>query len=362
MGLGPVGSLPLKIMSELTEKQHRLANTDEVANLDVLRSVAVLSVFFAHLYNHLHPGYSNTAWHFGQLGVLAFFVHTSLVLMFSLERQERSGLPIYSTFYIRRFFRLYPLSILFVTLAALGTPGMVQKWTMPQLLTNLTLTQNLFRQENMVGALWTLPLEVQMYVVLPFLFVFLWARKWSWVVALILASIPLAFVAILGSDRLGVLAYVPCFLGGVLAWKLSRTYAPIFPGWLWPVGLAAVSLIWCRAINLQPYDTYLRWVFCVSLGAIIPMFHSLSNSPFTRVAAIVAKYSYGIYLSHVMVMDIAFKVLRESSPILQWGTFTILATAIPVLAFHLVESPMIQVGRMLGRRKTTPAREKQIAA
>lgn len=337
-------------MSELTEQQARLSNTEEVANLDVLRAIAVSSVFFAHLYNFVRPGYSNAAWHFGQLGVLAFFVHTSLVLMFSLERQTQGRQPLFSTFYIRRWFRLYPLSILFVVGAYVfhlspDGPGLFREWAPTQLVANLTLTQNLFRQPNMVGGLWTLPLEVQMYITLPFLFVFLRRREWPWVVGIIVVSIPLAFLAIVVTDRLSVLAYVPCFLGGVLAWRLSRTYTPIFPGWGWPIAIATASVIWFCAPNLQPYDTYLRWVFCISLGSVIPMFHSLGNTIFTRIAAIVAKYSYGIYLSHILVMTLAFRFLRASSPVLQWGVLAILTTALPVLAFHFVEAPMIALGR-----------------
>ena len=84
-------------------------------NLDFLRAVAVLLVLFHLLIttNTRLPDY------FGQFGVLLFFVHTSLVLMFSLERIERNKQELFITFYIRRLFRIYPLSIVCVSIIVL---------------------------------------------------------------------------------------------------------------------------------------------------------------------------------------------------------------------------------------------------
>jgi peptidoglycan/LPS O-acetylase OafA/YrhL len=57
------------------------------ANLDVLRATAVLMVFCHHL---LEYGYfsERRVSGLGQFGVLIFFVHTSLVLMMSMERNS----------------------------------------------------------------------------------------------------------------------------------------------------------------------------------------------------------------------------------------------------------------------------------
>src|SRR4030088_2844768 len=84
------------------------------ANLDFLRSGAVLMVLVNHLTRHYHFDRFDDV---GLFGVLLFFVHTSLVLMYSMQRSPMAGFALVIAFYIRRFFRIYPLSILAVLTA-----------------------------------------------------------------------------------------------------------------------------------------------------------------------------------------------------------------------------------------------------
>ena len=83
-------------------------------NLDLLRSLAVLLVFADHLCMCLHIEHFH-GWDLpsmGIAGVFMFFVHTSLVLMWSLERKPHT-----LDFYIRRVFRIYPLAVTALTVA-----------------------------------------------------------------------------------------------------------------------------------------------------------------------------------------------------------------------------------------------------
>ena len=138
------------------------------ANLDVLRAIAVMCVFSAHLFRFSRGYHTQFQLLMGQLGVLMFFVHTSLVLMFSLERSRLDGLPLVFSFYVRRAFRIYPLSIFCVLLVYFiryrpdpDLPFVHWTWTHTDLFANLTLTQNLFQVRDFLSVLWTLPLEVQ---------------------------------------------------------------------------------------------------------------------------------------------------------------------------------------------------------
>jgi peptidoglycan/LPS O-acetylase OafA/YrhL len=95
----------------------------------------------------------------------------------------------------------------------------------------MALTTNLTYTDIMVGGLWTLPLEVQMYIALPFRFLLGRMRGWRDMASLWIASLALAIVQIeTGHGRLNVLGYAPCFIGGVLGWKLSLTARRNLPG------------------------------------------------------------------------------------------------------------------------------------
>jgi len=91
------------------------------ANLDFLRVTAVLLVLAQHVCKRMHVeqiGWVATS-SLGLFGVLLFFVHTSLVLMYSMERSGLTGWLLFKNFYVRRVFRIYPLSVVAV-LAALA--------------------------------------------------------------------------------------------------------------------------------------------------------------------------------------------------------------------------------------------------
>lgn len=89
----------------------------ESTNLDILRATAVLCVVVGHFFASARLPFP-TNWPF--FGVTLFFIHTSFVLMGSLARLELTGFTrpwrLALAFMIRRIFRIYPLSVLFVLL------------------------------------------------------------------------------------------------------------------------------------------------------------------------------------------------------------------------------------------------------
>ncbi|MCU1238339.1 MAG: acyltransferase 3, partial [Candidatus Solibacter sp.] len=98
--------------------------------------------------------------------------------MQSLARLKLESVALIFAFYIRRIFRVYPLSI-FTVLAVLAlkipaaSPYPFEFPSLTALLSNLALCQNLTLSQSVTGPLWSLPFEVQMYGLLPILFIFL---------------------------------------------------------------------------------------------------------------------------------------------------------------------------------------------
>jgi peptidoglycan/LPS O-acetylase OafA/YrhL len=332
--------------------------SQDSANLNLLRTIAVLLVLFDHTIKFLgfeYLGSVHINW-VGRIGVVFFFVHTSLVLMLSLERSKLDGSRLALNFYIRRIFRLFPLSCFFVLFTWLiGIPqasvhphlfyGM--RITPKVLFTNLTLTQNVFGVKDVMGQLWSLPVEWNMYLVLPLLFVL--ARKWprkflwaAWPTAVLLGELYLQHRDLRGLWRLNLLLYAPCFIPGIMAYVLSRRVRRRFHTFLWPVTLCVLVLLFLSRPS-WPFT----WVIALAVGSSVPFFSDQSNRIVNAATHNIAKYSYGIYLGHTFCIWTAFSFLRYHPWYVQAATFLILVIAIPVICFFLIEQPGIHAGKRL---------------
>lgn len=333
-------------------------------NLDVLRAIAVLAVFIAHLGlsvgGHLIANMSARLEAVGRFGVLIFFLHTSLVLMCSMERSRaEAGFAI--RFYVRRAFRIYPLAIVAVlTTYFMQLPP--NAWShldfmpvsMLQLGANLLLVQNIAREPSVLTVLWSLPLEVQMYVVLPALFVFVDTGTWRIRLGLtyLLGGVGALVVWSL-TGKLNLFAFIPCFLSGILAFKRIKCQRTL-PGLMWLVlilsslvGLAICPLYqrhYCKPIGIA-----FEWIAVFVLGYSWPMFREIKSDRLATAAHLIAKYSYGIYLFHTIALYFVFVSLRTT---LLLGTImaVVLTSALAVLGYYLIEEPMIGAGRRVAVR------------
>jgi peptidoglycan/LPS O-acetylase OafA/YrhL len=341
-------------------------------NLDILRAVAVLCVLGDHTMSARRTSLAPLIddWTLGRMGVLFFFVHTALVLMSSLERQGTTKHHWVRAFYIRRAFRIYPLAIASVLIYAvfslpasapiMGVSGPSAPLNAVTLAANLTLTQNLTGSENILAQLWSLPLEVQMYALLPLCF--LVARRG----AVAMAAMVGAFIAmgaivhwggIRGSWRLSMFEFGPCFMGGVLAYHVARRkMRRRAPAWLWPFAIvgAAALLVASRATATEPYR---GWLPCLLLGACIPLFNDAAESVVTRAAHKICEVSYGLYLLHVVALVISFVVLRRTPLLVSWTAYAVLLAALPYIAFRFLEKPCIRLGAAVVGARTPKVTE-----
>jgi peptidoglycan/LPS O-acetylase OafA/YrhL len=339
--------------------------SNDSPNLDFLRSGAVLFVVCFHVLlvleqNHYIEKESLGGLHsIGNWGVLIFFAHTSLVLMFSLERQRSRfpGQPAYLTFLVRRIFRIYPLSIFVVACVAISRipvgdiiaghlVSVSLRW--PGILANVFLVQNLTRTPSIIAPLWSLPYEMQMYLFLPALHSFVRSARG---IAPIFILWALAFVAAIPAERLdrrgfpNLIEFAPFFLSGIIAYRMTKMRSLRLPGWMWPLVTAAIT-----AIYLQRPSFIRGWGCILLLGMAIPQFQEMS-SPFARkIFKAIARYSYGIYLVHFACVWLAFQVFGNSA---MWVKIVILSVTVASISFvlyHMIEEPMIKLGTALATR------------
>ncbi len=154
-----------------------------IPGIEALRGIAVLAVILYHFDQNLLPS--------GYLGVDLFFVISGFVVTRSLYKMR--GLTFWrylTTFYIKRFRRLYPILFVFVVVAFLSLVLIDQydKQTLRTGALGLLGLANLFLIRtgddyfalhpdlNLFTHTWSLGIEEQFYFVLP-LFLFVFARS-----------------------------------------------------------------------------------------------------------------------------------------------------------------------------------------
>ena len=86
------------------------------------------------------------------------------------------------------------------------------------------------------------------------------------------------------------------------------------------------------------------------LGLVIPRFMPLSARWLTSASHCIAKYSYGIYLTHCFAIWLAFERLGSLPMAVKTLLFTAVGIGLPVLFYHGVEEPMILVGKRVADR------------
>jgi peptidoglycan/LPS O-acetylase OafA/YrhL len=334
----------------------------ELRNLDVLRAFAVLAVAGSHLYRYsVGPArFPTFVDNFGVGGVLFFFVHTALVLLMSMQRTRSNHLTL--SFYIRRAFRIYPLcwTCIILVLATGLTDTAPDK--MAQLggggvLVNLALVQNIIRYPNVEMPLWSLPWEIQMYLLLPafyflmkkhdqiFLPVAMWFAATVLAVAFCAFKVPRAFHGTI---------FPPMFLGGMIAYRLLGRVRERFRSFAWPVAILALMLARCLLLQGILIDTArnaaVNAVVCLILGLGIPYFGEVQAPWLRYISHQLAKYSYGIYLLHVPSLALVFTYLRWLPLPFKIGAFVAITGVASIATFHLIEDPLIQVGRSIARK------------
>ena len=318
------------------------------SNLDLMRSIAVLLVFVDH--TTLSAGRNtlggwNLRW-IGVFGVYLFFVHTCLVLMWSLERRAHT-----LDFYIRRVFRIYPLAIVAICITLifrlpLHRTGHIGPGTV---LSNVLLIQNLWVHMDILGVLWSLPLEMQMYLMLPVFFVFARRERAIWPFLIFWAVACAAALASYGPDvGNGLYSIVPHFLPGIIAYIGYKHIRSHLPSWTF-VGLLAILLFFFEEHPSVPRG----WIVCLVLGLLLPRFRDVQNRFIVKGSHLLATYSYGVYLLHMVALWLGFTYLEHRPFWLHMSVTLVSLTVMAIGAYHLIERPAMSLGSRVANKIQT---------
>ncbi len=334
------------------------------ASLNLLRVVAVTCVVADHALGLWGPTVLRvplTA--VGHAGVAIFFVHTAAVLMASLERMPPgSTASRTATFMLRRALRIYPLAIVAIlAVVAIGIPASAGRLATPSvfaapdtrtLLANLALVQNVVpNAPHLISVLWTLPIEMQLYLLLPVAFAVA-RRGVRGAVIMLVVTIPIAVLVRArpwsGLAVVTALRFAPCFAAGVLAWALCRA-SPTRARWSWAVSIGAAAALLIGFVVIRPWDEGIVkwWVFCLGLGLVVPKLPDLPTGWLARASEQVALHSYGVYLFHVPLLWLAFQRGRALGAPVSALVFASALVIVCAVSYRLIEKPGIELGRRL---------------
>ena len=154
--------------------------------IDGIRAIAVLWVIIFHVWIFQYNTFPEllsvvvqnplTVWITkGDLGVDLFFVISGFLIGTILFKEfKRTQSLNFKSFYIRRFLRLFPVYFFSMIIALYFlSGGGAERW--PSAWSNLLYINNYVRDSYM-GWTWSLAIEEQFYIVIPFLIVFLFPK------------------------------------------------------------------------------------------------------------------------------------------------------------------------------------------
>lgn len=361
--------------------------TERVTELDGIRGFAIALVLVWH-YVHaqlqqVEPGtplaFLKQAVSFTWSGVDLFFVLSGFLIAGILLDHREAG-NYFRVFYIRRICRIFPLYymhlVLLVMLLVLGAgraPGLywlfdtasLSLWSYATFTQNIVMASRSVMGSDWLAVTWSLAIEEQFYLVLPFIIRFAPARTLPWILGGLLlmapmlrASFPGAWAVIGTPWRADSL-----MAGALLAWFVRK------PGfmetaiarhrWLYVVfwfllgGAVATVFVTARfPFNLT--FTYL-WLSCLYAVLLLVVLVDRDGwiARLFRPRALVwlGTVSYGVYLFHQAVSSLLHGLIRYLPPtLMEWEGVAVTCLALVVtlmlagLSFRCFERPIINFG------------------
>lgn len=318
-----------------------------IYRLDGLRALAILMVVI------FHSGHFNI-W-FGSSGVDLFFVLSGYFIT-GILRRTRTTENYWSRFYIRRAARILPPVILLMVAYTFAT----KRVEIVTVLGYGLFAGNILQMTTRFGSavlspLWSLAVEEHFYLLWPMV-VLLFNRR---TLLVILSAVLLAEPIIRAIATPHLATYAPIYfltpfrLDGLAAGSLLALLTegdaelPRQRGYGLLALTMAPGLLLCTvanrnantiAYNSLSYSFYAVLYFCV-LAWVLTLdrgfFYSLLSS---KPIAYLGRISYGVYLFHIPVAQISFRLLRRDPFPLDF----LLTLVVASLSYRFVERPIMR--------------------
>lgn len=369
-----------------------MAHTNgKLAGLDHLRALAIITVLFYHYRMFKHPEWIDSIMGFGWTGVDLFFVLSGYLISSQLFARIAAERPIsLPEFFIKRFFRIIPAYLVVLAIYFL-VPAFHEKEALPPLWKFLTFTQNFGFDIKNLGTfshVWSLCVEEHFYLVFPLVLitmVYFNATKRGGL--LLLALLIFGFAARLftwyalvlpdaGNDTFGITwykqIYYPTYnrLDGLLAGvSIAALFAfkPSAKEWITRYGNVTLVLgvmvltgAWFLCEDQKSFYASIFGFPLVSAGYGLLVMAAISPGCIlykyeSRVTALIAKLSFGIYLIHKGVIHVIQPLFVKVDIAPKGNLMFLLCLVGTMLAalvlYKIVEEPFLRLRQRILDRK-----------
>ncbi|KXU86006.1 acyltransferase [Caballeronia megalochromosomata] len=354
---------------------------DKDVAINAWRGIAALLVAYFHCrqvtwigmqqFHRMSPAFdANTVFSYltfpiawGSAGVPIFFVISGYCIHRAMARKliADPSTPLDSAhFLLRRFTRIYPVLIaaLLLTLALdslsetfMPVSRKINPFDLHALIVNLLSLQGIAGKTfGSNGALWTLSIEVQFYLVYPLL-IAMRRRLGMRGVLVVVGLVNIASALLFEPHRIVVFtSYWFAWTTG--AWIAESKTAGVRA--LPRMGLiaAAIALAGCAAFSIAQYAAFQLWAIAFAVYLFAALGKPMRESFAVRGLSWIGEFSFSLYVVHLPVFVLLGSVFFRSA--LQthiWASFAFTAVAVAVaFAFYLlVERPAMMWSASLKR-------------
>ena len=295
-----------------------------------------------------------------EFAVAGFFVISGYVIIASYEK-----LPVITSFYAKRFFRMYPLYMLVILIQAVGMSlfflddlGAQAASITKYLAANLVMLNFLqydiggllatTRNPGINPALWTLKIEVMFYAIVPILcWVFHRFRAWGLAGMFIASTLYAEYLTRTGHHELarqlpGALRFI--VVGMALYYYRHKLAVPV----KYAVPLSAIGFAW---LQFRDYPMPSA-IYPLLAGPIIIL--CATRIPLPRPKS---DLSYGVYLFHSPLIQ--FSILTGIYHDSLWFLLLLIGVAcgLAYLSYRFIEVPCVALGQRISKAAamTAPA-------
>ena len=327
-------------------------------SLDVLRGVAIVLVIFHHIHcdNPVLRLFQNGGW----VGVDLFFVLSGFLvsgLLFKQHKKEGRIGPV--NFLVRRAFKIYPAFWVFLAASAAYFAFMQvdsywsKFWNEALFITNYTYNGDRFWRHT-----WSLAVEEHFYIMLPILLLAIQRDRFKALPRIVLMTC-LAIFAMKCINYFRPFTwgthYTPTHLrldallfGTLLSywhhyWPAFNEYCKSRSSLLLGLGVLLLVPAFLKEIYHNPIMSSV-WLTPLYLGSGMILMSIVTGGVQTNFATrglgFIGKYSYSIYLWHVVVTDILVPVLGIEGSLAVCSA-QVLSVILGAVLSELIETPML---------------------